>query len=69
MFFVEAVGGVPVYRALENVGKPPSSSLQIIDGTRKSGLKRRTSNAFGTGFVEEDFYIAKCYCGFYVSYI
>jgi hypothetical protein len=52
MFFVEAVGGVAVYRALESVVKPPSISLQIIDGTRKSGLKKRTSDALGIGFVE-----------------
>lgn len=52
MFFVEAVGGVAAYRALESIGKPPSTTLQIIDGRRKSGLKKRTSDALGTGFVE-----------------
>jgi hypothetical protein len=52
MFFVEAVGGVAVYRALESIGKLPSSSLQIIDGTRKSGLKKLTLDALGIGFME-----------------
>jgi len=52
MFFAEAVGGVAVYPALESIVKPPSSSLQIIHGTRKSGLKKRTLDSLGIGFVE-----------------